>query len=200
MRPLRVLAATAAALVLLAGCSTGTNAVDVNNGGQFRFVEATPQGKVIPVADRSSAPQFGGSLLDGSAFDSAGLVGKVAVINFWGQWCAPCRVETPEFQRVYADVRDRGVSFLGINVKDNDQLASAYLRNAGIEYPSVFDPRGEVALAFPDGPLRWAPVAGPVSSGRRLVDDRCRGRRRCAPRRRCGSGRGTHLGGRATDP
>ncbi len=152
MRPLRVLAATAAALVLLAGCSTGANAVDVNNGGQFRFVEATPQGKVIPVADRSSAPQFGGSLLDGSAFDSAGLVGKVAVINFWGQWCAPCRVETPEFQRVYADVRDRGVSFLGINVKDNDQLASAYLRNAGIEYPSVFDPRGEVALAFRNFP------------------------------------------------
>lgn len=152
MRPLQVLAATAAALVLLAGCSTGTNAVDVNNGGQFRFVEATPQGKVIPVADRSSAPQFGGSLLDGSAFDSAGLVGKVAVINFWGQWCAPCRVETPEFQRVYADVRDRGVSFLGINVKDNDQLASAYLRNAGIEYPSVFDPRGEVALAFRNFP------------------------------------------------
>ncbi|MGI8532200.1 MAG: TlpA family protein disulfide reductase, partial [Geodermatophilaceae bacterium] len=104
------------------------------------------------VADRSSAPQFGGSLLDGSAFDSAGLVGKVAVINFWGQWCAPCRVETPEFQRVYADVRDRGVSFLGINVKDNDQLASAYLRNAGIEYPSVFDPRGEVALAFRNFP------------------------------------------------
>ena len=152
MRPLRALAATAAAVVLLAGCSTGTNAVDVNNGGQFRFVEATPQGKVIPVADRSSAPQFGGSLLDGSAFDSAGLVGKVAVINFWGQWCAPCRVETPEFQRVYADVRDRGVSFLGINVKDNDQLARAYLRNAGIEYPSVFDPRGEVALAFRNFP------------------------------------------------
>ena len=27
---------------LLAGCTTGTNAVDVNNGGEFRFVAGTP--------------------------------------------------------------------------------------------------------------------------------------------------------------
>ena len=41
------------------------------------------------------------------------LAGDVAVLNFWGSWCAPCRVETPEFQEVYADVRDDGVQFLG---------------------------------------------------------------------------------------
>ena len=63
----------------------------------------------------------GRELLDGSAFDSATLAGDIAVINFWGSWGAPCRVETPEFQAVYTDVAERGVQFLGVDVKDQRQ-------------------------------------------------------------------------------
>ena len=62
--------------LLLVGCSTGSGAVDVNNGGEFSSTE---------------------------------LAGDVAVLNFWGSWCGPCRIETPEFQEVYADVEDDGV-------------------------------------------------------------------------------------------
>ena len=53
------------------------------------------------------APEFSGTLLDGEEFSSTSSPGTVAVLNFWGSWCAPCRVETPEFQEVYADVRRR---------------------------------------------------------------------------------------------
>ena len=56
--------------VLLAGCSTGSGAVDVNNGGEFRFVQGTPAGEVSPVKDRASAPEFAGTLLDGTDFSS----------------------------------------------------------------------------------------------------------------------------------
>jgi thiol-disulfide isomerase/thioredoxin len=153
----RVLPALAAAAVLLAGCSTGSNAVDVNNGGEFRFVAGTPAGEVIAVADRRSAPQFGGQLLDGTEFSSTELSGHIAVINFWGSWCPPCRVETPEFQQVYAEVQGEGVQFLGIDVKDEQQLAAAFVQGKGIGYPSLFDPRGEVALAFRDYPANAIP-------------------------------------------
>ena len=152
----RLLGALVGAL-LLAGCSTGEGAVDVNNGGEFRFVAGTPAGEVIPSDERASAPEFSGTLLDGGEFDSAELDGGIAVINFWGSWCAPCRVESPEFQEVYAEVRDRGVRFLGVNVKDTDQLARAFEDSFGIEYPSLDDPRGEVALAFRDYPANSIP-------------------------------------------
>jgi thiol-disulfide isomerase/thioredoxin len=147
----------ALALVTLAGCSTGHSAVDVNNGGEFRFVAGTPAGKVIPPNDRATAPSFSGSLVDGGHFASSSLHGKVAVINFWGSWCAPCRVETPEFQQVYTEDAGRGVAFLGINVKDDEQLAEAYLASNHITYPSLYDPRGEVALAFRDYPANAIP-------------------------------------------
>ena len=41
----------------LAGCSTGHSAVDVNNGGQFRFVAGTPAGEVIPEAKQRKKKQ-----------------------------------------------------------------------------------------------------------------------------------------------
>jgi peroxiredoxin len=148
----------AGALLLLVGCSTGSDAVEVNNGGEFRFVAGTPAGEVIPEAERAAAPGFSGTLLGGGDFDSAELAGEIAVLNFWGSWCPPCRVETPQFQEVYADVRDRGVQFLGLNVKEtSEQFAQAFVDSEGIEFPSLYDPRGEVALAFRDYPANAIP-------------------------------------------
>ena len=121
-------------------------------------VAGTPAGDVIPEAERASAPEFSGTLLGGGDFASAELDGSVAVLNFWGSWCGPCRVETPLFQEVYADVRDRGVQFLGLNVKETDeQFALAFVDSTGIEFPSLYDPRGEVALAFRDYPANAVP-------------------------------------------
>lgn len=152
MRIPRLAGLVVAVGVALSSCTGDTNAVDINNGGQFRFVAATPRGELIDVDDRGVAPAFGGTLLDDEPFDSASLAGSVVVINFWGSWCAPCRVETPEFQEVYDEVREDGVVFLGINVKDGDQQARAFLTDNGITYPSLYDPRGEVALIFRDYP------------------------------------------------
>jgi thiol-disulfide isomerase/thioredoxin len=154
-----LLPALAAAALAVGGCSTGSGAVDVNNGGEFRFVAGTPAGEVIAPDERAAAPEFGGTLLgDGARFSSTELAGDIAVLNFWGSWCPPCRVETPEFQEVYADVRDDGVSFLGLNVKESsEQFALAFVESEGIEFPSLYDPRGEVALAFRDYPANAIP-------------------------------------------
>jgi peroxiredoxin len=147
-----------AALVALTGCGSGEGRADVTNGGEYRFVAATPQGEVIPPGERASAPDFGGTLVGGGAWTSEELAGQVAVLNFWGSWCPPCRVETPEFQEVYAEVRDQGVAFLGLNVKEPDeQFAQAFVDSKGIEFPSLYDPAGEVALAFRDYPATAIP-------------------------------------------
>ncbi len=153
-RPLLALACAA----LVAGCSTGADRVDVNNGGEFRFVAGTPAGEVIPPDERASAPEFRGTLLDGDPVDSSLLADQVGVLNFWGSWCAPCRVETPEFSEVAADLADDGVQFLGVNVKETDkQFALAFVERFGIGFPSLYDPRGEVALAFRDYPANAIP-------------------------------------------
>ena len=125
--------------------------------GDFDFEGNTPLGEVIPADARQSAPSFEGELLDGTPFQSTAFAGDITVVNFWGSWCAPCRVETPEFQAVYADVADSGIQFLGIDVKDNRQMAQAFVDSIGVDYPSLFDPRGEVALAFRGFPANVVP-------------------------------------------
>jgi thiol-disulfide isomerase/thioredoxin len=158
MRALTSLVLATVLALLVAGCSTGSGAVDVNNGGEFRFVAGTPSGEVIPQDQRATAPDFSGTFLNGDDFDSSKLAGQVAVLNFWGSWCAPCRVETPEFSKVAADLADDGVQFVGIDVKETDkQFALAFVDRFQISFPSLYDPRGEVALAFRDYPANAIP-------------------------------------------
>jgi peroxiredoxin len=67
-------------------------------------------------------------------------------------------VETPEFSEVAADLADDGVQFVGINVKEtSEQFARAFIDRFQISFPSLYDPRGEVALAFRDYPANAIP-------------------------------------------
>ena len=147
---------TAVVVAALAACSSAE--VDQTTPGrEYEFTGATPAATVVAPAARAPAPHFAGELLDGTPFDSTELDGDIAVINFWGSWCAPCRLETPEFQAVHADLADEGVQFLGVDVKDQRQLAAAFVQDVGATYPSLFDPRGEVALAFRGFPANVVP-------------------------------------------
>lgn len=150
-------AATAMSLAACGGESASNASTATESSGDFDFEGSTPLGELIPADARESAPAFEGELLDGTDFTSSNLAGDVTVLNFWGSWCAPCRVETPEFQAVYADVSGSGVQFLGVDVKDNRQMAQAFVDSVGVEYPSLFDPRGEVAMAFRGFPANVVP-------------------------------------------
>ena len=151
-----LLAAGGVASSLLLGCSASATE-GAGSAIEYNFDGPTPSATVIGEALRAPAPTFSGELLDGTAFESSSLAGDIAVINFWGSWCVPCRVETPEFQAVDADVAAEGVQFLGIDVKDERQLAIAFVEKVGATYPSIFDPRGEVAMAFRGFPANVVP-------------------------------------------
>lgn len=77
----------------------------------------------------------------------ADLAGTPAVVNFWGSWCGPCRVEQPELNDVARTFGDE-VAFLGVNVQDAEADARAYQDEFDVPYPSIFDPRGDVAARF----------------------------------------------------
>jgi cytochrome c biogenesis protein CcmG, thiol:disulfide interchange protein DsbE len=68
------------------------------------------------------------------------LAGAPVVINFWASWCIPCKEEAELLQETYERYRDDGVVFLGVNIKDADVDAQAFIEEYGITYPVVSDP------------------------------------------------------------
>jgi cytochrome c biogenesis protein CcmG/thiol:disulfide interchange protein DsbE len=73
----------------------------------------------------------------------ATLKGHPAVVNIWAAWCGPCRAEMPVMQRVSLDL-GRQVAFLGVDLKDNRDAATTFLRKIPVTYPSYDDPSGQV--------------------------------------------------------
>lgn len=139
------------AAVLLAGCSTGDDAVA--QGGTFEFV--APGGKTDitydPPATRGSpGPVSGPDLMDTSRIISLDdFAGEVVVINVWGQWCGPCRAEISQLQQVYEQTREQGVAFLGIDVRDNDIDAPRdFVTDRKVTFPSIYDPAMRTMIAF----------------------------------------------------
>lgn len=70
--------------------------------------------------------------------------GRPEVINIWASWCGPCRQEMPALQRVHEKIGSR-VAFVGVDVRDHRSKAFAFLRQAGVHYPQVFDVTGSFA-------------------------------------------------------
>ncbi|MEU8889073.1 TlpA disulfide reductase family protein [Streptomyces sp. NPDC048442] len=125
-----------------------------SSGGGTNFVAGKGGIDSVPVADRKPAPKLDGKTLQDKDFDVASLKGKVVVLNIWGSWCSPCRAEAPTFAKVAKELKSKGVEFVGIDARDPQKgQAIDFEKDAGIEYPSLYDPDGKLMLRFPKGSL-----------------------------------------------
>jgi thiol-disulfide isomerase/thioredoxin len=143
-----LLATSLMCLLLASGClgKAGTDNQGTQ-GPQQNTVKPLTNG-VFTVGDRDPAPKLSGRTLDGQDLDVASLKGRVVVVNFWAQWCNPCRAEAKNLNAVYAETKGKGVSFVGIDIKDEDVAARAFQRSKQVLYPSLVDPDGLLLLKF----------------------------------------------------
>lgn len=161
--------AAVVSLAALAACATGADAVDQSSGGSQRFVAGSGESTVYAVGDRNNAPDVSGTLLDGGTFSLSKARGDVVVLNFWGSWCAPCRAEADDLERVYTATKASGVRFVGVNVKDTESRAKAFDVNFKITYPSLFDQAGRVALQLRAAPPNAIPATIVIDRSGRIA-------------------------------
>ena len=138
----RRLAAVVSAVVaagVLAGCGGESWETKCTTNAQG-VIQCTPD-------QRPQARDVTGELLGGGTYDVARDRGKVVVVNFWGSWCSPCRAEAADLQKTYDATKAKGVTFVGVNSRDDRDAAKAFERGR-VTYPSVYDPDGKMALKF----------------------------------------------------
>lgn len=95
------------------------------------------------------APEFVVRTLDGQTLKLSELRGQPVWLNFWAEWCAPCRAEMPELARVGEEAKAQGVRLLAIDVGDKPDRVQSYLKRSGLEsLPVALDESGQVSIDY----------------------------------------------------
>ncbi len=59
--------------------------------------------------------------------------GEVKLVNFWASWCAPCRAEHPNLERL----KTEGITIYGVNYKDKPDAALRFLNELGNPFVAI---------------------------------------------------------------
>tara|TARA_B100001179_G_C18373555_1_gene310201 strand:- start:50 stop:631 length:582 start_codon:yes stop_codon:yes gene_type:complete len=68
------------------------------------------------------APEFTLATTDGDLVSLSDLKGKVVLLNFWGTWCGPCRIELPDFIKLYDKYHKDGLEIVGITIRRGESI------------------------------------------------------------------------------
>lgn len=148
-RRLAAVALAAIATIALTGCSTAADGSD-DGGSGTGFVSGDGSILLLEPAVREPAPDIVGPLLGGGDWRLSDDRGEVVVLNVWASWCAPCRAEAPVLEETWREFRGRGVQFIGLDTRDSDAAALAFIETYDVTYPNVIDRDGRLQLAFRD--------------------------------------------------
>ena len=107
--------------------------------------------KVVPRQIESSLthlkleplPKFVFTDLEGNTISTDQLKGKVVILDFFGTWCAPCRKELPELQKVKDAIQNKDeVVFYVVNADiggDTPEKFKTFIANHKYDFNYIYD-------------------------------------------------------------
>jgi thiol-disulfide isomerase/thioredoxin len=92
----------------------------------YKLIESLGKGK--------PAPLFDAVTLDNKPFNLADLKGKHVVIDTWATWCAPCREQSPLFEKMAIKYKGQPVQFAAVSIdrKIDDWFADAKTKSKSV--------------------------------------------------------------------
>jgi thiol-disulfide isomerase/thioredoxin len=91
-----------------------------------------------------AAPDFRLKRLKGSEVSLSEFKGKVVLLDFWATWCAPCRQEMPDFEKLHRELSGKDVVILAVDVNEGEDIVAEYIDKEKYTFPVLFSEGSDV--------------------------------------------------------
>jgi thiol-disulfide isomerase/thioredoxin len=92
------------------------------------------------------APAFRRPTLQGASFDTEATSGRVVVVDFFAEYCGPCRRALPALEALHR--RRPELSIVGVSLDPDGAAASRLVARYRLTFPVVHDPGSVLAGRF----------------------------------------------------
>lgn len=107
--------------------------------------EVNPQ---LGIERGAQALPFETTLLDGTPLKLESLRGRVVLLNFWATWCAPCKAEMPDFDKLSKQYAPDQFIVLAVNFGENPAQINKFLETTPLSFSIGLDERGKISRQF----------------------------------------------------
>ncbi len=130
-----------ALLYVLGGCS--------NTPGDLKSLAKGDMAKLVMSDKPAAAPDTVFKDAAGKTHTLAEFKGKVAIVNVWANWCAPCKEEIPSLARLQSSYAGKAVAVIPISVgKGEDEPAGHAFIDRNPPLTFYTEPTYALAYAF----------------------------------------------------
>ena len=102
----------------------------------YKYVWQAPK-----FSDGESLPNFTAELSDGRSFELKELRGSYVLLDFWGSWCGPCRVDNPNLVKLYNEFNGKkftdadGFELVSVAIETKKERALAAIQKDNLSWP-----------------------------------------------------------------
>jgi cytochrome c biogenesis protein CcmG/thiol:disulfide interchange protein DsbE len=93
-------------------------------------------------------PAFTLRQFDGRTFTTTDHAAGPMFVYFWASWCIPCQQEAPVIQKVWPEYRERGYTFVGIDMWDAESDAKRFIERHRLDFPLAPDTERKVYVDY----------------------------------------------------